>query len=167
MENTRMAFGDNKKSGLGGFGKGLSMKIVHLPTMDNDMDEDDDESMFKPEMDVAGDFIGRLLMAAPVIHMLHLQTDSYAKHIALNSLYDSLPGDVDTIAEEFQGMYGIIQSYGTYAPFNASPIAFVEELLSYVNSKRSCMGPSSSIQSNIDVLTTSLKSCLYKLKHLK
>lgn len=155
------------KNGLGGIGKGLYPKPMTMRmTMDNDMDQDDDES-FEPDMTAAGDFIGRLLMAAPIVHILHLQTGSYAAHKALNELYDSLPNDTDTIAEEFQGTYGIINSYDTYAPMNANPVIFVGDLLDFVKKNRQSMGPCSSIQSNIDILETSIKSCLYKLKNLK
>lgn len=156
----------NKKSGLGGFSKGLSMKPRILMTMDNDNDTDDDES-FTVDMECAGDFIGRLLMSAPFIHMLHLQTDSFAKHLALGALYESLPDSVDSIAEEFQGMYGVIPSYNTYLSFNQNPTVFVQDLLTYVKQNRSCMGPTSSIQSTTDMMETSIKSCLYKLKNLK
>lgn len=157
---------DKNKSGLGGFAKGLAMRPRILMTMDNDNDMDDEES-FTPDMEAAGDFIGRLLVSAPYIHMMHLQTDSFAKHLALGALYLSLPTSVDTIAEEFQGTYGVIPSYNTYVSFNQNPTVFVQDLLAYVKQNRSCMGPCSSIQSSTDIIVTELKACLYKLKNLK
>ena len=157
-----------KQAGLGGFGKGLtpSKPVIKVSMMDNDNDMDD-EMNWKPDMSAAGDFAGRLLMSAPIIHILHLQTTSYSAHKALNKLYDSLPDDADTIIEEFQGTYGLIPSYDTYAPYNPNPVMYVEDLLSFVRQNRDAMGPCSSIQSNIDILVTSIKSCLYKLKNLK
>lgn len=157
-----------KSTGLGGFGKGLSLKpMVATMMSDNDMDMDDMDPMdFKPNFDDVGDFIGRLLMSAPMVHMLHLQTDSYAKHKALNKLYDSLPDDIDSVIEEFQGLYGIVPSYATYAPFNANPITFVAELADFVRSNRGCLGPCKSLQANVDILQTSIHQTLYKLKNL-
>ena len=153
--------GNGRKSGLGAFAKGLGAKVVSL-----DIDEMD-EASFEPDMDEVGDFIGRLLMSAPILRMLHLQTDSYAKHKALNKLYDSLPDDVDLVVEEFQGCYGIVPSYNTYVTYTANPVAFVEDLLNFTKKNRDCMGPSSSINSGIDTIVASIASCLYKLKNLK
>jgi Family of unknown function (DUF5856) len=158
-----------KSNGLGGFGKGLAMKptaVIRMSTMDNDMDEDDDEASFKPDMECVGDFVGRVLIAAAHTHMLHLMTKSYAEHKALNELYDSLPDDIDSIAEEFQGLYDNIPSYNSYATFNQNSTIYVQDLLDYVKANRSCMGPQSSMQSLIDILETNIKSCLYKLKKL-
>ena len=156
-----------KYNGLGGSGKGLTMKpTIMRMTMDNDMDQDD-EMNYVPDMDMVGDFGGRLLMSAPIIHMLHLQTDSFAKHLALGELYDSLPDTTDVVLEEFQGCYSIISSYNTYVTYTANPTIFVEDLLDYVRKNRHCMGPSTSINSNIDIIETSIKACLYKLKNLK
>ena len=134
--------------------------------MDHDGDEMD-ESSFEPDLQEVGDFIGRLLMSSPIVHMLHLQTDSYAKHKALNSLYDSLPDDIDLVIEEFQGCYGVVPSYDTYVTYTANPVIFVEDLLKFTKKNRGCMGPSSSINSSIDIVVTSIASCLYKLKSLK
>lgn len=159
--------GNGRKSGLGAFARGLSN---HGPLTDRggDFEPDEmDEASFEPDMDEVGDFIGRLLMSAPILHMLHLQTDSYAKHIALGELYDSLPDDVDLVIEEFQGCYGTVPSYNTYVTYTANPVIFVEDLLTFTKKNRDCMGPSSSINSSIDILVTSIAKTLYKLKNLK
>lgn len=159
--------GNGRKSGLGAFARGLSN---HGPLTDRggDFEPDEmDEASFEPDMNEVGDFIGRLLMSAPILHMLHLQTDSYAKHIALGDLYESLPDDVDLVIEEFQGCYGIVQSYNTYVAYTANPVIFVEDLLTFTKKHRDCMGPSSSINSSIDIVVTSIAKTLYKLKNLK
>jgi hypothetical protein len=161
-------YGSNsRKAGLGLVVRGLSMKG---PYTDEGMDYNgnkmgDDE--FEPDMDEVGDYAGRLLMSAPIIQILHLQTDSYAKHKALNKLYDSLPDDADAVIEEFQGAYGVIPTYNTYVGYTANPVSFVEDLLKYVKMNRGVMGPCSSIQASIDTIITSIRSCLYKLKNLK
>lgn len=161
-------YGSNeRKSGLGAFARGLKIRTTMIGNeIDNDNDGID-EASFIPDMQEAGDFIGRLLMSAPVIHMLHLQSDSYVKHVALNDLYSALPESTDTIVEEFQAIYGIIQSYETYIGFIANPIVFVGDLLKFIKQNRNCMGPASSISSSIDLIETLINECLYKLKYLK
>lgn len=155
-----------KHSGLGGgFGRGLSMKPSIVIKAHSDEYEENPMD-FKPEMEEVGDFIGRLLISAAFAHMLHLQTESMAKHVTLQELYEFLPDATDLVIEEFQGVYGIVPSYATYAPFNQNPTQFVSELVEFTRQNRNCMGPCESIQANIDTLITGLNKVLYKLKHL-
>lgn len=49
-----------------------------------------------------------LFKARDVAHKLHLRTDSYAAHMALNDLYDQLVSHVDSFAEAYQGKHGLI-----------------------------------------------------------
>lgn len=159
-------YGSNKrKSGLGMFAKGLVVSRIGNME-DNEMDEMSEDA-FEPDMQEVGDFVGKLLMSVPVLHMLHLQTDSYAKHMALGDLYKSLPDDIDAVVEEFQGKYEIISSYNTYAEYTANPLTFVDNIARTVREYRGSMGPCSSIQSGIDIIETSIKQCLYKIKNLK
>jgi hypothetical protein len=44
-------------------------------------------------------------------HILHLQTDSFAAHKALNAYYDGIVPLVDKYVESYQGKYGIIMGY--------------------------------------------------------
>jgi DNA-binding ferritin-like protein len=61
------------------------------------------------EMDEArfgeiGEFVFDLLFFSVQVHAWHLQTGSYAAHMALNDLYDGLPGLADDIAEALIGI---------------------------------------------------------------
>jgi len=47
-----------------------------------------------------------------VAHVAHLQTTSYAKHMALDQLYNDIVEHRDTLAEAWQGEYGIVSGYG-------------------------------------------------------
>jgi Family of unknown function (DUF5856) len=60
-----------------------------------------------------GDFILFLFDARSVAHALHLRTDSHAEHSALNDFYDALPDLVDSLAESYQGLCGVIQYGGS------------------------------------------------------
>lgn len=56
----------------------------------------------------AADFVGMLFLARDVAHSAHLNTRSYAKHVALNTFYDEIIELADKFAEAYQGKYGLI-----------------------------------------------------------
>jgi hypothetical protein len=161
-------YGSNeRKGGLGLVIRSMSAKSPYTEqSMDYNGNEMSDEE-FEPDMGEVGNIFGRLLMSSPIVHMLHLQTDSYAKHKALNKLYDAMPDLTDAIIEEFQGAYGVVPSYDTYVTYTANPVIFVEDLLNYLRKNRGSIASCPSIQANVDMLITAIRSCLYKLKNLK
>lgn len=53
-------------------------------------------------------FIGMLFQARNVTHSVHLNTRSYAKHVALAAFYDEIVELADKFAEAYQGRYGLI-----------------------------------------------------------
>ena len=59
--------------------------------------------------DCSGDIakaIGILFLSRTMAHMSHLQTSSYATHMALDEFYTGIIDLVDDFAEAAQGMYG-------------------------------------------------------------
>ena len=56
--------------------------------------------------DALGKAIGILFLSRTMAHMSHLQTSSYAAHVALNEFYDGILDLADDLAEAAQGMYG-------------------------------------------------------------
>ena len=54
------------------------------------------------------DFIGELFLARDVAHSVHLNTRSFAKHMALNTFYDEIVDLADGLAEAYQGRHGLI-----------------------------------------------------------
>ena len=59
-------------------------------------------------MSKCNEFIGMLFLARDVTHSAHLNTRSYAKHVALNGFYDGVIELADKFAEAYQGKYGLI-----------------------------------------------------------
>ena len=51
-----------------------------------------------------------LMQSRTQAHIYHLQTTSYAKHIALNSYYENIVDLIDLLSESYQGKYGILQN---------------------------------------------------------
>ena len=53
-----------------------------------------------------GKAVGILFLSRTMAHMSHLQTNSYATHMALDEFYTDIIDLVDDFAEAAQGMYG-------------------------------------------------------------
>jgi len=116
---------------------------------------------------IAAEFTAKLLYGAANLHYLHLMSPSHAKHNALGELYDCLPGLVDTVIEQFQGIHGVIGEYPMAGcKYSSNPITFVQELYDYVENVREGICQTSHIQSDIDMIQAAFASTLYKLKSL-
>lgn len=113
----------------------------------------------------AAKFAMMLLNAATVAHILHLQTKSYAQHMALGELYEALPGLVDDVVEAYQGKYGVIGSYPVTFEMSKDPISFINDLSSFVATYRDFC-EDSEIQNMIDNIAGQIDSTMYKLKNL-
>jgi hypothetical protein len=102
-------------------------------------------------------------------HIAHLQTPSFAQHMALNELYQGIPDLADTFIEAFQGKYGIIAGYPNIpadVSVGADPIAFVEGLQTKLASLRTSSPPDSELQNILDEIAALFDSTAYKLKNL-
>lgn len=118
------------------------------------------------------EFISYLMVCRNVLHAMHLKTTgagSYATHIALNSLYDSLVEHIDNIAEVYQGYYGKLLNlkFETGNEYlNMKPVDYVAEILKHVEHYKSKFQDNSMILNEIDNLVKDLSSAHYKLKFL-
>lgn len=113
----------------------------------------------------ASKFFGALLHSATVAHILHLQSKSYAQHVALGEFYAALPGLVDDVIEAYQGKYGIVTNYPTTVEIAKDPITFITDLSSFVATYRDIC-EDSEIQNMIDNIAGQIDSTMYKLKNL-
>lgn len=109
-----------------------------------------------------------LLHAATIAHIIHLQTNSFAQHMALDELYQALPDLADELIESYQGKYGIVDKYpldaGLALPMDA--VAFVRNLAGYVEKNRAAVAPDTYIQNIIDEITGQIRRTEYKLTNL-
>lgn len=113
-----------------------------------------------------GSLISLLFTARTQAHILHLQTKSYAIHKALNEYYDSIIGLADSIAESYQGRYGIITSYPSFNLNATDPVKMVEQVRTWIDKNRKSCCEESEIQNLIDEVQHLNNSTLYKLKNL-
>jgi hypothetical protein len=117
----------------------------------------------------AAEFVGMFFLARDVTHSVHLNTRSYAKHVALNEFYDAIVDLADKFAEAYQGKYGLI---GPIALMSAKKTSNVVEFLQdqadeiekvrYDVVDKEC----TPLQNIIDEIVGQYYSTLYKLKFL-
>lgn len=115
------------------------------------------------------DFVGTLFLARDVAHSVHLNTRSFAKHMALNEFYDSIVDLADKFAEAYQGRHGMIgpitlmsaKKTGNILEFLQDSLADIEKMRYEV-----CEKSDSPLQNIIDEIVGQYLSSIYKLKFL-
>jgi hypothetical protein len=116
------------------------------------------------------EMISLLLHSRTQTHTLHLQTESYPEHKALNEYYDGIVDIIDGLVESYQGKYGIIKGYKSYDiveyKSTESTIKYLKDLCGKVEKLRNCC-KDSYIQNQIDTACELINSTLYKLRFLK
>ena len=124
----------------------------------------------KTESNDYAEMISLLLHSRTQAHTLHLQTESYPEHMALNAYYDGIGDIVDGLVESYQGKYGIIKGYKSYDlvgyKSTESTINYLKDLCSKVEDLRDCC-KDTYIQNQIDTVCELINSTLYKLRFLK
>ena len=114
-------------------------------------------------------FIQNLLHCVTNSHLLHLQTRSYAQHMALGAFYTELEELTDALAEIIQGKYGLLTGYSAnYDLPPTDPVAYLEQVSGYIEaSRRSSWFPQdTNIQNEVDTIVSLVDSTLYKLRYL-
>lgn len=59
------------------------------------------------------ELVGRVFATRNAVHLAHWKTKSYAQHVALGDLYDSLIDKIDTVVETYQGAFDLIDTVTT------------------------------------------------------
>jgi hypothetical protein len=123
---------------------------------------------------VVAELILSLLETANKVHMLHWKVSgqgSYAAHVALNELYDSLRDHADTLAENYQG---ISETLLDFMDFNVTPkfkdvtgcLVALDKIKSQVDSLQSeCKF--SEFNNLLDEVKSDINKSKYKLTFLK
>lgn len=120
-------------------------------------------------MKKCADFVGILFLGRDVAHSVHLNTRSYAKHVALNSFYDEIVELADKFAEAYQGRYGLIGPISLLsAKKTANIVEFLEDQMAEIEATRYevCDKTDTPLQNIIDEIVGLYLSTLYKLKFL-
>ena len=110
-----------------------------------------------------------LFHSATNAHILHLQTKSYAEHVALGAYYEGIVAPVDTLVETMQGKGDIIRGYPLEnSEFNESmtPLNYITKIRDMFVQNRSSFPSDSNIQNTLDTIMDLIESTLYKLRFL-
>lgn len=118
------------------------------------------------------EFVFDLMFFAVQVHAWHLQTGSYAAHIALNDLYDALPGLADGIAEAIIGTNRKLTTPTkpyTFILDNAADINGIVEAIDSFKARATQLTANDEvgIANTLGDIVTLLDSTVYKLKNLK
>ena len=113
-------------------------------------------------------FIGLLFASRDYAHKAHLNTDSFAEHMALNEFYDGIVDLADGLAEAWMGRN--LQKVGeipTINPPKGEPLTVMKRLLDVVQDTRDFVPKEDTPQNNIIEIEALYSSTIYKLKFLK
>lgn len=115
------------------------------------------------------ELLATLFLSREYTHREHLNTSSYATHMALGSFYTEIIDLADSLAEMYQGYVGKrigdIPYYGN--PAKGDVVGVMTKLLEQIQTERKdCCTDSTAIQNTIDEVEALFMSTIYKLKFL-
>ena len=112
-------------------------------------------------------FVAMLMHARTSVHIMHLQTRSFAQHMALDELYKGIPDLVDDLVEACQGLYGIIETYPAgWTPPSRDALAEVVAMAKLIKATRRQLPQESELQNIIDEIAALFDTAIYKLRFL-
>jgi len=115
------------------------------------------------------DFVGLLFLGRDVAHSVHLNTRSYAKHVALQGFYEGIVDLADSFAEAYQGKYGLIGPIALQSVKKTNNIIeFLQNQLDEIESERYKVVEKecTALHNIIDEIVSLYLSTLYKLRFL-
>ncbi len=119
------------------------------------------------------DFLTKMMEVRDVVHIAHLRTTSYAAHKALGHLYDEVVEHFDSLAELYQGQFGLVD-FKDFSVKVVKPDDIVEYLEDFcgdvIDAKKEFtddMETMGHLVNELEAVTTTIYSSLYKLKFLK
>ena len=111
-------------------------------------------------------FVAMLFECRDVVHLLHLKTESYAAHKALDKLYKVMLDYADSVAEILQGHMGVLDIKIPSTTGNHDPVSYISEFrLKVLEMKSYCK--LDEIKNLMDEIAGSCSDAMYKLKILK
>jgi len=119
-------------------------------------------------MEQFASLIGTLMQSRNQAHIYHLQTQSFAAHMALGGYYEGIVELIDGLVESYQGRHGILRGYTMAGTIKEDDnyVTYFEALAKFVETARQ-QGPQDSyIQNQIDEVVDLIETTKYKLKFL-
>jgi hypothetical protein len=121
------------------------------------------------ESDPVMQFTMCLLHSVTNTHILHLTTNSYSEHKALEAFYTEVGDLVDGFVEAFQGKYGLLHDFTTDYVLPTNPLEYLTYLKDEVETLRRMprFPQDSELQNITDEIAQLIDSTIYKLRFLK
>ena len=111
------------------------------------------------------EFASKMFELEVNLHIMHLQTTSYAQHNALN-FYQSVVELRDAFLEAWQGNYGVVTGYKQITiQEGADPVKYLEDFCTQLNTFRETL-TQGYLQQMIDNIHEGIYKTLYFLKNL-
>lgn len=117
----------------------------------------------------ASDFVGMLFLARDVAHSVHLNTRSFAKHMALQGFYEEIVGLADNFAEAYQGKHGLMGPISLMsAKKTGNIVEFLQDQMEEIEAERFKIVDKdcTPLHNIIDEIVALYLSTLYKLRFL-
>jgi hypothetical protein len=117
----------------------------------------------------ACDFVGMLFLARDVAHSVHLNTRSFAKHMALQGFYEEIVGLADSFAEAYQGKHGLMGPISLMSAKKTTNIVeFLQDQMDEIEAERYKVVDKdcTPLHNIIDEIVALYLSTLYKLRFL-
>ena len=105
-------------------------------------------------------FVMFLLRSSVDAHLMHWETDSYAKHQALGEYYDGVVEKTDALAEAYIGSHEKLK-FGA-----GDPVEYLKKMQSFVAESREHLPQDTELQNLVDEIAALIDSTLYKLRFL-
>ena len=112
------------------------------------------------------DLIGLLFRSRDITHLLHLKTESYAQHVALQDYYDALLPMIDELVEALQG-YNEELYKDLEIPASNANVEIINHLADLNDEINKVEINNIGIQNVLDDISTLINTTIYKLKFLK
>ena len=113
-------------------------------------------------------FIGLLFASRDYAHKAHLNTDSFAAHMALGDFYDGIIDLADSLAETWMGRnLTKVGEIPVINPPKGEPLAVMKRLLDVVQDTRDFCDNDSVLSNIVDEIEQLYSSTIYKLRFLK
>lgn len=129
-----------------------------------------DSDFSQMEADSIEEYFGTLQDAVIEGWRCHLTTDSYSEHMALDEFYSKMPDLLDTLIEDYMGLYGKLTSFsslfGASGP-EMSAIDFMSRLRSFVIKGENQFIQDDELRSDVDAILSLIDTTKYKLINLK
>lgn len=113
--------------------------------------------------------VSYLLHSRNQTHVFHLQTKSYAEHMALGGYYDGIGDLIDGVVESYQGKYDIIKEYDSYKLESYTGKPQLETFFKALSKKVEEVHPKvkdTYLQNQLDTIDELINSTLYKIRFL-